>query len=523
MAFQELLQLAKRKMSEREVTTLLEIPNSTMQSWRARPAHRGGQEDFFSTVVGAATLQRIVVAAQFVISYGKTGVGGLQEFLELSGLNQFVAASTGAIHRFVTLFEQQIVTFGEQTKRDLSEGMRRKKIAVALDETFPANRICLVAIEVVSNFILTEKYSDDRTTESWKKAMQEALEGLNVEVSQSPSDEGQAITAYVKNELGAQHSPDLFHVQQELSRATAGPLKAQVKEFEAAVERAVRQVKKISHKHGEESKEAAEAKAVQALREYGLKEREDRQAKVRAAIKRIGKSYHPVSLKTGNLLSTPEIKKQLEGHYDIIEEEVQASHLKKSCLDRLKKAKKQLGSMVTYATFFFMALAQFVRDLELPWEEEAFFQAVIVPYAYLKMHLRKASKEEREELGPLIEAMETKIREGPLKGWEEKDRVALMKKGSECAEMFQRSSSCVEGRNGVLSLRHHSFQQISGQKLKALTVVHNYHTRRQDGSTAGERFFEKKHASLFEWLVRKAKISAKPRRKPRLKTGKLAA
>ena len=32
--------------------------------------------------------------------------------------------------------------------------------------------------------------------------------------------------------------------------------------------------------------------------------------------------------------------------------------------------------------------------------------------------------------------------------------------GEECAKLFQRSSSCVEGRNGQLSLRHHGLHCI---------------------------------------------------------------
>ena len=73
-----------------------------------------------------------------------------------------------------------------------------------------------------------------------------------------------------------------------------------------------------------------------------------------------------------------------------------------------------------------------------------------------------------------------------------------------CAEgvsRFVRSSSCVEGRNGQLSLHHHGCHALSPGKLKALTVLHNYFIERDDGSTAAERFFGQKPADLFAWLL----------------------
>lgn len=57
---------------------------------------------------------------------------------------------------------------------------------------------------------------------------------LGVEIIQSTSDEGTGLIKYVEKELGAQHSPDLFHVQQELTRGTSAPIAAKVKQAEKA-------------------------------------------------------------------------------------------------------------------------------------------------------------------------------------------------------------------------------------------------------------------------------------------------
>ena len=56
--------------------------------------------------------------------------------------------------------------------------------------------------------------------------MAPALAQLNCKVIQSTSDEAPALLAYVEHHLEAHHSPDLFHVQHELSKAVCPSLSA---------------------------------------------------------------------------------------------------------------------------------------------------------------------------------------------------------------------------------------------------------------------------------------------------------
>ena len=83
----------------------------------------------------------------------------------------------------------------------------------------------------------------------------------------------------------------------------------------------------------------------------------------------------------------------------------------------------------------------------------------------------------------------------------------------ESAGLFQRSSSCVEGRNGRLSLQHHGHSRVSEQRLKALTVIHNYVVKRRDGTTAAQRFFGQKHKDVFSWLLQRMPDLPRPAQK----------
>jgi len=58
----------------------------------------------------------------------------------------------------------------------------------------------------------------------------------------------------------------------------------------------------------------------------------------------------------------------------------------------------------------------------------------------------------------------------------------------------------VEGRNGYLSLIHHSARGLSQRRLQVLTVIHNFDLKRSDGSTAAQRLFGRQQICLTIWL-----------------------
>jgi len=66
---------------------------------------------------------------------------------------------------------------------------------------------------------------------------------------------------------------------------------------------------------------------------------------------------------------------------------------------------------------------------------------------------------------------------------------------------FHRASSAVEGRNGALAQSYHNGRGLTNRRLSALTVIHNYDTRRSDGSTPAERLYGEQFPDLFDWLL----------------------
>jgi len=100
------------------------------------------------------------------------------------------------------------------------------------------------------------------------------------------------------------------------------------------------------------------------------------------------------------------------------------------------------------------------------------------------------------------------------------EQDALKSKAKTLAEVFQRSSSNVEGRNGYLSLRNHQLRGLDHpRKRVCLTAMHNFFLTRADGTTAAEQFFGQKPRSMFAAILESVEIPPAPLSPPRRALG----
>ena len=213
-------------ISQRQFARQADIPRSTVQFWVQRREQLRLDPllaRFLESPVGVAFLQRMLLALHLVFEQDSTcGLRKIAHFLELTQLDRVVAASYGAQQAYATGVTEQINEYGRSEQQRLAAQMPARQVTVCEDETFHPE-ICLVAIEPVSGFIVLEAYRDQRDTQTWNTSLAAALSGVPVTVIQTVSDEASALKAHARDGLGAHHSPDLFHVQQELSRAVPVP------------------------------------------------------------------------------------------------------------------------------------------------------------------------------------------------------------------------------------------------------------------------------------------------------------
>jgi hypothetical protein len=518
-------------ISRRRIAGQLEVPARTLHHWVhrertliANSSWPKGVARFLETPEGLDFLHRLFTAAHLVfVQASDCGLRNLSWFLYLSGLDEFIAPSYGAQQAVAEEVESLLVRFGEEEDRRLAALMPPREITLCEDETFHP-QICLVAIEPVSNFILVEQYQPQRDAKTWEQCTSTRLASLPVTVCQVTSDAAKALITQAETCLGAHHSPDLFHVQYDTVKATGGALATQTRAACRELEnRQAKTAKLQAECQGDpdggrpgtllgvlvQRAQEVEAAVGQRLDVFRV-----RQKRAQAARQGLAHDYHPIDLVTGQPLSAEEVGRRLQGQFDTLDQVAAEAGLSAQASERLAKARRVLGAMqATVAFFWAMITARLAAWGYDPAVQQWLWQELIPAY-YLRHAAAKASPaQERQRLRALAAEVWARARspDGLWGTFSLELQTELEGRARQCAELFQRSSSCVEGRNGQLSLRHHALHHLSARKLQALTVLHNYAVERADGSTAASRFYGAQPQDLFKWLLKHLTLPARPR------------
>ena len=524
---------ARHKQSQRQFAIEQGVCRSTLQHWLARKESIDASPiliEFLESPIGTAFLHRIVTAAHFVFTKdGVASIHNVSTFLNLSGLSPFVASSYSTQQRISNKMDDSMIEFEEFVRPELSQNMPAKKISLAEDETFHP-QICAVSMEPVSNFIVVEKYVENREGETWNRVVLQALRDLPVEVIQVASDEGRGLINHTIKGLNAHHSSDCFHVPHEIGKGTSGALASAVKKAEKEYETTVKQTqKKIDLKENYDNqpkrppgrrpgfeKKIELAKENEHQAKSNLEVSRQNQETVRNAKAEIGKVYHPYNTETGAKQDSQKVSELLESCFENINEATK--DLSDRCKQRVEKAHRVVKNMVATIAFFFRMIDLYMDNMQILDRDRQLMHDYLIPGFYLRQVARKEKDAERKsrisEMSQELLSILTQ-QDGPFSEYTENDIKILEKAAEECAQIFQRSSSCVEGRNAQLSLRHHGIHKLSDRSLKAQTIVHNYYRRNRDGTTPAERFFEAKHIDLFEWLLEKMDYPARPQHRLR--------
>lgn len=521
------------KQSQRQFAKEQGVARTSLQHWLARkdsidesPVVR----DFFESPDGNAFLHRLVTAAHFEFTKnGAASIHNVSNFLDMCGLSPFIATSYSTHRRVSNKIDDVMIDFGQTEQKLLSESMPAKKISLCEDETFHPE-VCLVAMEPVSRFILVEKYADNRESQTWNHVVNKALGDLPVEVIQVVSDEARALVHHAKQGLKTHHSSDCFHVSHEIGKGTSGALAATVKkrqkEYEVAVKETQTQIrlkdrydsqpKAPRGKPAQFEKRIDTALHKQRQAELDLTQARQNQEVVRTARVEIGNVYHPYELQTGQKQDPKEISQQLESCFQRIDDAIKG--LSDRCKKRVEKAHRVVDKMVFNGVFFFKMIELYMDNMQISQRQRQLMHDYLIPGFYLKQAAAKDKDSERkarvlEKSKELLAILDDQ--NGPLACYSQKDIKRLQEAAKQCSEIFQRSSSCVEGRNAQLSLRHHGIHRLSNRHLKALTIVHNYHMIDGAGTTPAERFFEAKHRNLFKWVLDNIDYPPRPRKRAR--------
>lgn len=519
--------------SRRSVARAHGVAESTFRGWCCRWERTGMSAQalaFFESPEGLQFLVCVEVALLLVFGVmDGCGPSRIRLFLTLTGLSPLMACSESYLRQRMSLLLESIAKWGEDQRRELASGMPRRAVSLGADETFFRDMI-LVAADLVSGFLLVEKASERRDAATWKQAVDDGLRGLNVEVLQLVADAAPQLKALAKDLLGVPKTDDLFHGQMAITRGMSGPLASRIRRAEAFVDKAtvaLQQVQEARARYEAERAhgpgrppdwDAREAKALaqQQQASEALAEAAQRQEQVREAKRALGTAVHPVDMQTGALQEATQVQAKINAAFDSIEQVADDAELSDSSHAQLRKAKRMAPSWVGLVQRWFVLVQVRLASLALPGAVLATMIDVVIPTAYLGRVLLQTTDATRADMLREVRANLLRRLKDPDGVWlslPRAMRVYLVQVAQDCCDMFQRSTSSIEGRNGYLSLHHHGLRGLRPPMLTALTVIHNYVLRRADGTTAAERFFGRKPGDLFSHLCEVMPAPGRPRRR----------
>src|SRR5215831_8400459 len=268
--FEQYRELRTQGISERQAAKELKVPRTTLQAWRLWHDTLDicpHVAEFFQSGPGLAFLHRLVIACHLTcVEVGACGIRIVCLFLNLTGLDRFVAASYGAQQHVNSQVEHAIVNYRHSETARLAKDKPHKDLTVTQDETFTGG-LCLITMDPESNFIILEQLAQARDQASWNEWMAPALAQLNCQVIQSTSDEAPGLLAYVEHYLEAHHSPDLFHVQHELVKAVSGPMATKERAAHKAITEATEQLARLQSDPQSAGDESAKHRREIAIKE----------------------------------------------------------------------------------------------------------------------------------------------------------------------------------------------------------------------------------------------------------------
>src|SRR5262249_27207977 len=158
--FEQYRELRTQGISERQAAKALQVPRTTLQAWRLWHDTLDicpHVAEFFQSGPGLAFLHRLVLACHLIcVEVGACGIRLVCLFLNLTGLNRFVASSYGAQQQGNCQGEHAIVDSRQSETARLAQDMPHKDLTVAQDETFTGG-LCLITMDPESHLIILER------------------------------------------------------------------------------------------------------------------------------------------------------------------------------------------------------------------------------------------------------------------------------------------------------------------------------------------------------------------------------
>lgn len=464
---------------------------------------------FWEQALGQAWLHRLVFAIIYVFGIkGGIGADRLSEFFHRVHLERHVGCSASALHRLRAEFEATLLAYPPEQRRSLAAVDRRIEICAGTDETFFDQPI-LVLMDLVSGYIVLEEPAPDRSYASWHERAQQALKPLGLSLRYMVSDRAKALIKLALEGFSCPSIPDWFHMLRDLNKAMRVSLHLKLARIE---EKRVQSEQQLQRWQAKGKVSPVEQRWLEHLTAQATSLRAD-QKTYQALLHQATQAVHPFVLADSRAQSSAGVETAL--HQVVAKlNSLRANHTLRNNEPEVAKFTRQIPALGSLIDLWWQWLKQDPVLQSAEPELQHWLLERYLPAMYWQQQLSKTSTsalkaayqqafntaQQQLSLSPTVATLTSP----ELEYWQRWAGDWVLK--------FQRASSPVEGRNGCLSQINHCARGTPAQRLKVMTVIHNFDLQRADGTTAAERLFGSSFPDLFEWAIERSKPLPLPRK-----------
>ncbi len=467
---------------------------------------------FFETEEGFGWLVRLVVAVLFIFGI-KCNIGAetIASFFSLIKINHYAGLSASSINRIEERIRDILTQYEDYLQPQLEKLAKLKDLIAGADETFFDRFMVLLFMDLPSGFLFHEKLSEDRTFETWERKTKAAIKQFNSFLC-LVSDRAKALLKLGKHN-SCTNVADLFHFLMKPVRAFKFSFARKLKTLNKETRQLTAELNSIT----QEADTQRISAQLESLNQTRLVLQQG-QATYRGILSDISITAHPFSLHLEKQ-NAQQVSTQLTASVVALQ-----NVLTDCAIDDKKdvtgKMRKQIPSIAALTELWWQQVDTDVALLEASSQLRVAVTDYLLPAMYFKLQIKKAKakkslrniyqKAYNEALQKLMaHSLASELNAEPWQTWAIKT-----------CQKYQRTTSAIEGRNGLLAGFNLCARGMTETQLKAQTIIHNYWIQREDGTTAVERCFNfKPEINLFEFILQN--IKELPMKRYRNKSPKL--
>lgn len=447
---------------------------------------------------GARWLRVLVLAVLFVFGLkGGVGVERIAEFFHRVRLERYLAVSPSALRSLRTQMEAVILAYQAEQERQIGQTARRVPLIAGADETF-FERVILVMMDLGSGYLVLEEAAEDRTYGTWQERAQAALTKLGLELRYVVSDRAKALIKLALTGLGCPSVPDLFHALRDLAKVMGVSLSLKLAQVEKKLTHARQQLGVLEAKGHDPH---VQQRLLAHLRGQAEVLREE-QATYQRTLQQASQAVHPFTSAESQAQSSAQVESRLHQAVATLNA-LHAAHTARDNGAAVRKFQRQIPALAACVDAWWLGVEHRLAPLALDEPTQRWFQQHLLPVVYWQAQVEKTKTPAlKTAYQQAFRQAQAALLQHPLTATVTPSALETYHAWARAlAGQFQRASSAVEGRNGYLSQRNHCARGTPTQRLKVMTVLHNFDLKRADGTTAAERLFRTSFPDLFDWMV----------------------